>query len=97
MDDAKYIMEKRMIRPLGTRICVKPIEMDAITKGGLHLVQDEKPIQGEIIAVGSKVTALKVGDKVMYGKYGGHEVVVEGQKLLILQEQDVMGTLKSDV
>ena len=86
-----------MIRPLGTRICLKPIEMDAITKGGLHLVQDEKPIHGEVIAVGDKVTSIKVGDKVMYGKYGGQEVVVEGQKLLILQEQDIMGILKSDV
>lgn len=82
-----------MIRPLKDRIVVKPLEQELITKGGLLLVQDEKPIQGEIIAIGDKVTALKVGDKVMYGKYGGQEIIVEGQQLLILQEQDVMGTL----
>ena len=91
-------------RPLHDRIVVKSIEAEARTAGGI-IVPDtakEKPSQGQIIAVGpggrdesGKLIPidLKVGDRVLFGKWSGTEVKIDGQDLLIMKESDIMGVL----
>lgn len=93
------------IRPLHDRVIVKRLEAETKSAGGI-LIPDaatEKPIKGEIIAVGNgkiledgKVRALdvKVGDKVLFGKYSGTEVKVDGQELLVMREEDLMAVLE---
>ena len=91
-------------RPLHDRVLVRRIEEDEKTKGGIIIpdTAKEKPMQGEIIAVGpgarddaGKVVALdvKVGDKILFGKWSGTEIKLEGEELLIMKEADVMGVL----
>ncbi len=93
------------LAPLHDRVIVKPATPEETTKGGIIIpdTAKEKPMQGEVIAVGGgkvseegKVTplALKVGDKVLYGKYSGTEVSVEGEDLLIMRESDVFAIVK---
>lgn len=89
-----------MLRPLADRVVVKPIQAEEKTKGGLVLpdTAKEKPQEGEIIAVGpgkfengAKVPMeLKVGDRVLYSKYSGSEIKIEGEEYLIVREQDVL-------
>jgi chaperonin GroES len=92
-------------RPLHDRVVVKPLEQETKTAGGIIIpdTAKEKPMQGEVIAVGpgargddGKVTALdvKAGDKVLYGKWSGTEVKIDGQNLLIMRESDLMGVLE---
>ncbi|WP_417458708.1 co-chaperone GroES [Kordiimonas sp.] len=92
-------------RPLHDRVLVKRLESEAKTAGGIILPDTvkEKPSEGEVIAVGTgikaddgKVTALdvKVGDKVLFGKWSGTEVKIDGQDLLIMQEKDIMGIIE---
>ncbi len=92
-------------RPLHDRVLVKRLESEEKTKGGIILPDTvkEKPSEGEILAVGNgvrgedgKVTALdvKVGDKVLFGKWSGTEVKIDGQDLLIMQEKDIMGIIE---
>ena len=91
-------------RPLHDRVVVKRIEEDAKTKGGIIIpdTAKEKPQQGEVVAVGpgardeaGKVHALdvKVGDRVLFGKWAGSEVKIDGQDLLIMKESDILGVL----
>ncbi|AFK53536.1 MAG: co-chaperone GroES [Tistrella sp.] len=93
------------IRPLHDRVVVRPIEQEQKTAGGIIIpdTAKEKPQQGEVIAVGNgvrgedgKVVALdvKVGDRVLYGKWSGTEVKVDGQDVLILKEQDIFGVIE---
>ena len=93
------------IRPLHDRVLVKRIEAEEKTAGGIIIpdTAKEKPQQGEILAVGAgardesgKVVALdvKVGDVVLFGKWSGTEVKVEGQDLLIMKESDIMGVVE---
>lgn len=93
------------LAPLHDRVIVKPATPEETTKGGIIIpdTAKEKPMQGEILAVGSgkigddgKVVpmALKVGDKVLYGKYSGTEVSVDGDDLLIMREGDVFAVIK---
>ena len=88
------------LRPLADRVIVKPMEAEETTKGGIILpdTAKEKPIEGTIVAVGpGRVTEdgksikmeVKVGDKVLYGKYSGTEVTVEGEDYLIMRESDI--------
>ena len=88
------------IKPLADRVVIKPSEAEEKTKGGIILpdTAKEKPVVGEIVAVGpGKVTEdgkkvpmeVKVGDKVLYGKYSGTEVTIEGDQYLIMREADV--------
>ena len=88
------------IKPLGDRVIVKPKEADEVTKGGIILpdTAKEKPVEGEIVAVGTGkvdedgkkiVMELKVGDKVLYGKYSGTEIKVDDNEYLIMRESDV--------
>jgi chaperonin GroES len=94
-----------MIRPLQDRIIVKRIEEESKTAGGIFIpdTAKEKPQQGEVVAVGNgkktedgKVLPvdLKVGDKVLFGKYAGTEIKVEGQDLLIMREDDILGVME---
>ncbi len=89
------------IRPLGDRVLVKPIEQEERTKGGIVLpdTAKEKPQLGEVIAVGTGrllengqrvPLEVKVGDRVIYAKYGGTEVKLDGVEYLILRESDVL-------
>lgn len=88
------------LKPLGDRVIVKADEAEEKTAGGLILTSDskEKPITGKVVAVGNgtldangnKVEVpVKVGDKILYGKYGGTEVNVEGEEYLILRVEDI--------
>lgn len=92
------------IDPLGDRVVVSRIEAEDVTAGGLFIPETgkEKPQQGLVIAVGpGKVLNnlfvpldVKFGDKVLFGKYSGTEVEIDGEKLLILREEDILGRLK---
>ena len=88
------------MKPLADRVVIKPSPPDEITKGGIILpdTAKEKPVIGEVVAVGpGKVTddgkkivpELKVGDKVLYGKYSGTEVTIDGDEYLIMREADI--------
>ena len=89
------------IKPLGDRVIVKPKEAEEQTKGGIILpdTAKEKPIEGTIVAVGPGKTedgkkvdlSVKIGDTVLYGKYGGTEITVEGTEYLIMRESDIYG------
>ena len=92
------------LKPLGDRVIVKPKAPEEKTKGGIILpdTAQEKPMEGEIIAVGNGRIAddgkkismeLKVGDKVLYGKYSGTEVKVNDEELLIMRESDVYAVI----
>lgn len=88
------------VAPLADRVVIKPMEEAEQMRGGLYIpdTAKEKPQQGEIIAVGpgrfekdKRVPMeVKVGDKVLYGKYSGTEVTVDGEQMLILRESDVL-------
>lgn len=94
------------IRPLFDRVLVKRTEEPTKTKSGLFIpdsASKEKPVQGTVIAVGNgrvsddgKVTALTVkeGDKVVFGKYAGTEIKLDGEERLILREDDILGILE---
>ena len=93
-------------RPLHDRVVVKRLEEDTKTKGGIIIpdTAQEKPMQGTIIAVGSggrdeagKLIPidLKKGDKILFGKWSGTEVKIDGEDLLIMKESDVMGVLEA--
>ncbi|WP_341757781.1 co-chaperone GroES [Candidatus Tisiphia endosymbiont of Ditula angustiorana] len=90
--------------PLHDRIAVKPIQQEEKTSGGIIIpdTAKEKPIQGEVVAVGKGTRSengtvhpleIKVGDKVLYGKWAGTEVKVDGLDLVIMKESDVMGII----
>ncbi len=92
------------VKPLADRVLVKPVEEAEQMRGGLYIpdTAKEKPQQGEIVAVGDgKVTddgkrvemELKVGDRVLYGKYSGTEVTFEDVQYLILREADVLAVI----
>jgi len=89
------------IQPLADRLVVKPIEREEVTRGGIVLPDTarEKPQEGEVLAVGPGRLSedgkripldVKVGDMVVYTKYGGTEIKVEGDELIILRESDIL-------
>lgn len=93
------------IRPLGDRVVVEPIEQEEVTAAGLLLPETakEKPQQGLIIAAGKgrrddsgKLIAMdvKTGDKILFAKYAGTEIKMDGKKLLIMKEADILGILE---
>jgi chaperonin GroES len=97
-------MASTNFRPLHDRVVVRRVESEAKTKGGIIIpdTAKEKPQEGEIVAVGSgarddsgKVIALdvKVGDRVLFGKWSGTEVKLDGEDLLIMKEADIMGII----
>ena len=92
-------------RPLHDRVLIQPLEQDTKTKGGIIIpdTAKEKPVEGKVVAVGpgardenGKLHPLdvKVGDHVLYGKWSGTEVKVDGEDLLIVKESDVMGVIE---
>jgi len=94
-----------VIKPLGDRVLVKPLEAEEKTRGGIVLpdTAKEKPQEGMVIAVGKgsvsedgKVRPLEVkaGDKVLYGKYSGTEIKVDGEDHLIMKEEDILAIIK---
>ncbi len=93
------------IRPLHDRVLVKRLEEEKTSPGGIVIPDSaaEKPIQGEIIAVGNgkildngevRALDLKKGDRVLFGKYSGTEVKVDGDEYLVLREDDIMGVIE---
>lgn len=92
------------MKPLADRVVVKPSQAEEKTKGGI-IVPDtakEKPVWGEVIAVGpgrvsdegkTITPEVKVGDKVLYGKYSGTEVTLDGEELLIMRESDIFAIM----
>ncbi|HJX40996.1 MAG TPA: co-chaperone GroES [Anaerolineales bacterium] len=92
------------IKPLADRLLVKPLEEEEVTPSGIVLPETakEKPQKGEVLAVGPGARDdegkriemdLKKGDKVLFAKYGGTEIKVDGDKLLILRESDVLAII----
>jgi chaperonin GroES len=93
------------LSPLHDRVIIKPSQPEEVTKGGIIIpdTAKEKPMQGEVIAVGpGKLTeegkliplTVKVGDKVLYGKYSGTEVEINGEQFLIMRESDILAIIK---
>ena len=91
-------------RPLGDRVLIKRVEEEQKTKGGIIIpdTAKEKPQEGEVIAVGpgvrddhGKINPLDVrkGDRILFGKWSGTEVKIDGQELLIMKESDIMGVV----
>jgi chaperonin GroES len=84
------------VQPLADRVVVKKVEAEAKTSSGLLLPESakEKPQAGMVQAVGKDVKEVQVGDQVLYAKYGPTEVVVDGEELLLLKEEDVLAVIK---
>jgi len=94
------------IRPLHDRVVIRRMEEERTTAGGIVIPDSasaEKPIQGEVIAVGTgklldngdvRALALKVGDRVLFGKYAGTEVKIDGKELMVMREDDIMGVIE---
>jgi chaperonin GroES len=98
-------MKSTKIRPLHDRIIVKRLPEEEVTKGGIIIPDSakEKPVQGEVVAIGTgklleggQVRALdvKVGDRVMFGKYSGSEIKVDGVETLILREDEILAVIE---
>jgi chaperonin GroES len=94
------------IRPLQDRVLVKRLEQEEKTKGGIIIpdTAKEKPIEGKVIAVGAgkvgddgkqRPLDVKPGDRVLFGKYSGTEVKIDGEEALILREEDILGVIES--
>jgi chaperonin GroES len=93
-----------MLKPLADRVVVKPSQAEEMTKGGI-IVPDtakEKPVWGEVIATGPGRVSddgktipmeVKIGNKVLYGKYSGTEVTIEGEELLLMRESDIFAIM----
>ena len=93
------------IRPLHDRVIVKRLDEDRTSPGGIVIPDTaaEKPVQGKIVAVGKgkiledgqvRPLDVKVGDKILFGKYSGTEVKVDGEDLLVMREEDVMAVIE---
>ena len=92
------------MKPLGDRVVVKPTPREEVTKGGIVLpdTAKEKPMEGKVIAVGAGrvnddgkrvIMEVKEGDTVLYAKYAGSEIKIDGEDLLIISEKDILGIL----
>ncbi len=93
------------IRPLHDRVLVRRLESDKKTPGGI-VVPDtaaEKPMEGEVVAVGNgklldngelRALVVKAGDQILFGKYSGTEVKVDGEELIVMREDDIMGIVE---
>ncbi len=93
------------IRPLHDRVIVRRMELETTSAGGIVIPDSaaEKPSQGEVLAVGegkkldsgeTKGLDVKVGDRVLFGKYSGNEVKVDGEDLIVMREDDIMAVLE---
>jgi chaperonin GroES len=92
------------IRPLQDRILIKRVKEEEKTKGGIIIpdTAKEKPVEGKVVAVGNgkyedgklRKPDVKPGDRVLFGKYAGSEVKIDGEELLILREDDILGVVE---
>jgi len=93
------------LRPLHDRVIVKRMEEERVSAGGIVIPDSatEKPIRGEVLAVGNgkilesgekRALDIKAGDKVLFGKYSGTEVKVDGEELLVMREEDIMAVIE---
>ena len=93
------------IRPLHDRVLVRRLEGDKKTPGGIVIPDSaaEKPMEGEVVSVGNgkllengelRALDVKAGDKVLFGKYSGTEVKVDGEELIVMREDDIMGVVE---
>jgi chaperonin GroES len=93
------------LKPLGARVVVEPLEQEEVTAGGIVLPETakEKPQKGKVLSVGAGdrddkgnriAMDVKVGDVVLFAKYGGTEIKIEGKKLLILRESDLLAIIE---
>ena len=93
------------LRPLHDRVIVKRMEEERVSAGGIVIPDSatEKPVRGEVLAVGNgkilengekRALDVQVGDKVLFGKYAGTEVKVEGEELLVMREEDIMAVIE---
>ena len=97
-------MAKTKVQPLGDRVLIKQLEAQEKTKGGIILpdTAKEKPQEAEVVAVGKGkvedgktiVPEVKAGDKILYGKYSGTEIKVDGEELIIVKEEDILAIIK---
>jgi len=94
-------------KPLHDRVLVRRVESDEKTKGGLIIPESakEKPAEGEIIAVGEGARkdsgeliapSVKAGDKILFGKWSGTEITLDGEEMLIMKESDILGIIEED-
>ncbi|HSE77967.1 MAG TPA: co-chaperone GroES [Alphaproteobacteria bacterium] len=92
-------------RPLQDRVLVKPLEAEEKTKGGIIIpdTAKEKPMQGKVVAAGPgargedgklQPMGVKTGDKILYGKWSGNEVKIDGEDLIIMKESDILGVIQ---
>jgi chaperonin GroES len=97
--------KKLKIRPLHDRVIVKRVEEEKLSPGGIVIpdTASEKPVQGEVIAVGNgkllengeiRPLDVKKGDRILFGKYSGNEVKVDGVEYLVMREDDIMGVIE---
>ena len=102
---AEATLTKVKIQPLGDRVLVKPLEQKEVKKGSIIIpdTAKEKPQEGKISAAGKGKTTedgkvlpmdVKVGDRVLYGKYSGTEIKIDGEDYLIMHQEDILGILK---
>lgn len=88
------------IKPLADRVLVRPVAAEEKTVGGIIIPDSakEKPLKGEVLAVGNgtkdEQMVLKAGDEVLYGKYAGTELEIDGEKLLIMRQSDVLAVVE---
>jgi len=94
------------LRPLHDRVIVKRMEEERLSAGGIVIPDSatEKPVRGEVLAVGNgkilengekRALDIDVGDKILFGKYSGTEVKVEGEELLVMREEDIMAVIEA--
>ena len=93
------------IRPLHDRVVVRRMEEERTSPGGIVIPDSatEKPVRGEVVAVGrgkvlengdTRALDVKVGDKILFGKYSGTEIKLDGKDVLVMREEDIMGVLE---
>ncbi|MFQ3669871.1 MAG: co-chaperone GroES [Verrucomicrobiia bacterium] len=98
-------MSNIKMKPLGDRVVVQPVEEAEVRKGGIIIpdTAKEKPQEGKVVALGTGKTddegkkipfEVKKGDKVLYSKYGGTEISIDGEKYLIMREDDILGVVE---
>lgn len=89
-----------IIKPLGDRVLVEPAQAEEVTAGGIIIPDSakEKPLKGKVIAVGNgtkdEEMIVKAGDVVLYGKYAGTEIELDGTKYLIMRQSDILGIIE---
>jgi chaperonin GroES len=97
--------DKLKIRPLHDRVIIKRLEEERVSAGGIVIPDSatEKPVRGKVVAVGKgkilengnvRAMDIKVGDSILFGKYSGQEVKVDGEELLVMKEEDIMAVIE---